>query len=303
MTEQHPPAENSQDTAGVASEQVPGTEPDTEPDMDSENKWDKTSGRIVLGIEYNGAAFNGYQMQSGDTRTVQVELEKALSEVADAPIRLTCAGRTDTGVHATGQVVHFDTPVERQHKAWLMGGNANLPRDISINWVRELGQDFSARFSATARSYRYILLNRKVRPALFQHNVAWVFEPLDANLMHEAAQCLLGEQDFSSFRSSQCQARHAVREMQQISIKREGEYVILDLTANAFLHHMVRNIMGTLLFVGRQEQPVEWVQQVLAARDRTQAGITAPPGGLYLVNVQYPESFGLPPSGWLPTIC
>ena len=258
--------------------------------------------RIALGIEYNGSAFNGYQLQSAGTRTVQGELERALSKVADEAIRLTCAGRTDTGVHATGQVVHFDTVVRRELKAWMLGGNTNLPRDISIHWVREVNPDFNARFSATARSYRYILFNRKVRSAVFQHNVAWSFEALDANVMHQAAQLLLGEHDFSAFRSSQCQAKHAVREMQEVSVKREGDYVILDIRANAFLHHMVRNIMGTLMVIGRGEQPVAWMQDVLHGRDRKRAGMTASAAGLYLVNVQYPEEHGLPESGWLPNI-
>jgi tRNA pseudouridine38-40 synthase len=258
--------------------------------------------RIVLGIEYNGSSFNGYQLQSTGTRTVQGELEKALSTVANEAIRLTCAGRTDTGVHATGQVVHFDTAVKRELKAWILGGNTNLPRDISIHWVRQVTQNFNARFSATSRSYRYILFNRKVRSAVFQHNVAWSFELLDENAMHQAAQFLLGEHDFSAFRSSQCQAKHAVREMHKISVKRHGDYVILDIKANAFLHHMVRNIMGSLMVIGRGEQPVAWMQDILQGRDRKRAGMTASAAGLYLVNVQYPEEYGLPDSGWLPNI-
>jgi len=258
--------------------------------------------RIVLGIEYNGSLFNGYQLQSTGTRTVQGELEKALSKVANEAIRLTCAGRTDTGVHATGQVVHFDTEVQRELKAWMLGGNTNLPRDVSIHWVRQVEDTFSARFSATSRSYRYILFNRKVRSAVFQHNVAWSFESLNENTMHDAAQLLLGEHDFSAFRSSQCQAKHAVRDMQKISVKRDGDYVILDIKANAFLHHMVRNIMGTLMVIGRGEQPVEWMREVLQGKDRRRAGMTASAAGLYLVNVQYPEEHGLPDSGWLPNI-
>jgi tRNA pseudouridine38-40 synthase len=258
--------------------------------------------RIVLGIEYNGSSFNGYQLQLTGTRTVQGELEKALSKVADEAIRLTCAGRTDTGVHATGQVVHFDTPVQRELKAWVLGGNTNLPRDISIHWVRQVDQGFSARFSATSRSYRYIMFNRKVRSAVFQQNVAWSFERLDANAMHQAAQLLLGEHDFSAFRASQCQAKHPVRDMQKISVKREGDYVILDIKANAFLHHMVRNIMGSLMVIGRGEQPVAWMQDILQGRDRKRAGMTASAAGLYLVNVQYPQEYGLPESGWLPDI-
>ena len=261
-----------------------------------------TMKRIALGIEYNGSLFNGYQLQSAGTRTVQGELERALSKVANEPVRLTCAGRTDTGVHATGQVVHFDTTVQRQLKAWMLGGNTNLPRDISIHWVRQVSDEFSARFSAVSRSYRYILCNRKVRSAVFQHNVSWSFEPLDATMMNAAAQLLIGEHDFSAFRSSQCQARHAVREMQAISVKREADYVILDIRANAFLHHMVRNIMGTLMVIGRGEQPVTWMQELLQAQDRKKAGMTAQAAGLYLINVEYPKEHGLPDSGWLPNI-
>jgi len=259
--------------------------------------------RIALGIEYNGSQFCGYQMQSEGTRTVQEELEKALSRVADEPIRLTCAGRTDTGVHATGQVVHFDTEVERELKAWMLGGNTNLPRDISIHWVREVNDDFSARFSAVSRSYRYLLYNRKVRPAIFQHNVAWTFSRLDETAMHEGAQHLLGEHDFSAFRASQCQAKHAVREMQSISVKRVADYIILDIKANAFLHHMVRNIMGSLMVVGRGEQEAKWMLELLQGQDRKCAGMTASAAGLYLVNVEYPAEHGLPDSGWLPDIC
>ena len=259
--------------------------------------------RIALGIEYNGSQFCGYQMQSKGTRTVQEELEKALSKVADEPIRLTCAGRTDTGVHATGQVVHFDTAVKRELKAWMLGGNTNLPRDISIHWVREVTEDFSARFSAVSRSYRYLLYNRKVRSAIFQHNVAWSFSRLDETVMHQAAQHILGEHDFSAFRASQCQAKHAVREMQSISVKRVADYVILDIKANAFLHHMVRNIMGSLMVVGRGEQKAEWMLELLQGQDRKCAGMTATAAGLYLVNVEYPSEHGLPDSGWLPDIC
>jgi tRNA pseudouridine38-40 synthase len=213
--------------------------------------------RIALGVEYNGCAFSGYQLQSHGTRTVQGELEKALSAVADRPIRLTCAGRTDTGVHATGQVVHFDAPVERELKAWMLGSNTQLPDDVAVHWVRQVDSDFSARFSAVSRSYRYILYNRRVRSAVFRPNVAWSYESFDADAMNEAAQLLLGEHDFSAFRSSRCQAHHANRVMQYIKVKREGEYLLLDIKANAFLHHMVRNIAGSLLCIGRGEKSVE----------------------------------------------
>ena len=182
-----------------------------------------TKQRIALGIEYNGSLFCGYQLQSQGTRTVQGELEKALSKVANEPVRLTCAGRTDTGVHATGQVVHFDTAAKRELKAWVLGSNTNLPYDISVHWVSQVNENFSARFSAVSRSYRYILFNRRIRSAIFQHNVAWSYELLDAGLMHSAAQNLLGEHDFSAFRSSRCQARHAIRVMQNITVKRQGD--------------------------------------------------------------------------------
>lgn len=258
--------------------------------------------RIALGVEYNGSLFSGYQLQTQDTRTVQGELEKALSIVADQPIRLTCAGRTDTGVHATGQVVHFVTPVRRELKAWMLGSNTNLPADVAIHWVRQVSDDFSARFSAVSRSYRYILFNRRIRSAVFSKNVAWSFKLLDEHKMNAAAQYLLGEQDFSAFRSSRCQASHAIREMQDISVKRDGDYLMLDIKGNAFLHHMVRNIMGTLIVIGRGEKPVEWMFEVLQGKDRRFAGMTASPAGLYLVNVQYPEQYGLPDSGWLPDI-
>ncbi len=256
--------------------------------------------RIALGIEYNGRLFSGYQLQTEGTRTVQGELEQALSKVADKHIRLTCAGRTDTGVHATGQVVHFDVSVKRELKAWMLGGNTNLPDDVAIHWARQVDEEFNARFSAISRSYRYILYNRRVRSAIMPHTVAWLYEPLDEKAMHTAAQFLMGEHDFSAFRSSKCQASHARRKMQSISVKREGEYVILDIKANAFLHHMVRNIMGTLLVIGRGDQPVEWMQKILQGRDRKKAGMTASAAGLYMVNVEYPEKYGLPTSGWLP---
>ncbi len=265
-------------------------------------KQKRTQNRIVLGIEYNGSLFSGYQLQSAGTRTVQGELEKALSKVANEPIRLTCAGRTDTGVHATGQVVHFDTAAKRELKAWILGSNTNLPRDISVHWVRQVNESFSARFSAVSRSYRYILFNRKVRSAVFQKNVAWSYEDLDENAMDLATQYLLGEHDFSAFRSSRCQANHAIRVMQNISVKRKGDYLILDIKANAFLHHMVRNIVGTLMVIGRGEQPVEWMREILQGQDRKCAGMTAPASGLYLVNVEYPKEYGLPDSGWLPIL-
>lgn len=256
--------------------------------------------RIALGIEYDGSRFCGWQMQSRGTRTVQQEIEKALSIVADSPVQVICAGRTDTGVHATGQVVHFDTRAERLDKAWLMGANAHLPDDVCIHWVRQVDSTFSARFSATMRRYRYVIQHRKARPALLAGRASWIHGPLDTEAMHRAAQSLLGENDFSSFRSSACQAEHAMRFIESISVNQEGHFVYIDISANAFLHHMVRNIVGSLLKVGQHEKPVSWIAEVLALKDRTRAGPTAPAEGLYLVAVQYPDKFDLPESGMLP---
>ncbi len=257
--------------------------------------------RVALGIEYNGSRFNGYQLQQVGTRTVQAELERAISMVANETVRISCAGRTDTGVHATGQVVHFDTTARRLLRAWVQGVNTQLPRDVCVHWAVEVNEDFNARFSATARSYRYILFMRKARPAIMASQIAWSFDTLDVVKMHQAAQFLLGENDFSAFRASRCQAKHANRCIHEIQIQQSGSYLLMDIRANAFLHHMVRNIMGSLMQVGRQERSVEWIAEVLKSRDRNQAGITAPSAGLYLVNVEYPEKYGLPhQTGWLP---
>ena len=256
--------------------------------------------RIALGVEYDGSRFCGWQMQSHGTRTVQHEVEKALSVVADSPVQIVCAGRTDTGVHATGQVVHFDTRADRLDKAWIMGCNAHLPDDVCIHWARQVNSAFSARFSATMRRYRYVIQHRKARPALLAGRATWIHGPLDTSAMHTAAQALLGENDFSSFRSSACQAEHAMRFVEAISVSQDGQFVYIDISANAFLHHMVRNIVGSLLKVGQNEKPVSWIADVLQLRDRTQAGPTAPAEGLYLVAVQYPDEYDLPKSGMLP---
>ena len=256
--------------------------------------------RIALGIEYDGSRYCGWQMQSHGTRTVQDEVEKALSLVADHPVQVVCAGRTDTGVHATGQVVHFDTHAERETKAWVMGVNTHLPDDVCVHWAQQVDADFSARFSATMRSYRYVIQRRAARPALYSHRVTWVHSDLDTGDMHEAAQVLLGKNDFSSFRSSACQSEHAMRFVKSIDISAEGSFVYIDIKANAFLHHMVRNIVGSLLKVGEGERPATWMGELLALKDRTQAGPTAPAEGLYLVAVQYPDEYDLPMSGNVP---
>ena len=265
------------------------------------NKTEQTQNcRIALGVEYDGSRYCGWQMQSHGTRTVQHEIEKALSIVADHAVRVVCAGRTDTGVHATGQVVHFDTHAERKLKAWVMGVNTQLPDDVCVHWARPVNEDFSARFSATMRSYRYVIQQRAARPALYSQRVTWVHNDLNTRAMREAAQALLGENDFSSFRSSACQSEHAMRFLQSIDVTTEGAFVYIDIQANAFLHHMVRNIVGSLLKVGTGERSVAWIAELLALKDRTRAGPTAPAQGLYLVAVQYPDEYDLPASGSVP---
>ena len=249
--------------------------------------------RIALGIEYDGTAYNGWQTQrTGDG--IQAVVEKALAEVADENINVTCAGRTDTGVHASGQVVHFDTSSDRSKRGWLLGANSNLPSDIAVTWARPVADDFHARYSATARRYRYVILNCRVRSALHRHRAWWVFEPLAAEHMHDAAQLLLGKHDFSAFRAAGCQASTPVREITSISVLRDQDWIVLDITANAFLQHMVRNIAGSLASVGAGNESVEWLSTLLASRDRKQGGVAAPPHGLTLVGVDYPSEFALP---------
>ncbi len=252
--------------------------------------------RLALGVEYVGTRYAGWQRQD-HAPSVQAELEAALSRVADHEVQVTCAGRTDAGVHATGQVVHFDTEAERELRSWVLGANANLPNDIVVRYAQRVPDTFHARYSARSRSYRYVVLNRATRPAIEAHRLAWIITPLDVARMQEAAGALLGEHDFSAFRAAQCQAKSPVRTISSFTIERHGDRVVFRVTANAFLHHMVRNLVGTLLAVGAGEQPPGWVAEVLAGRRRAQAGITAPAGGLYLVGVGYPAEFGLPSGG------
>lgn len=249
--------------------------------------------RYAIGLEYDGSEFLGWQIQRQEP-TVQGCVEQALSAVADHEARVTCSGRTDTGVHALCQVAHFDSPADRPERSWLLGMNSNLPAGISVLWVRKVEADFHARFSAYARSYRYVILNRWVRPALEARRMSWCRTPLDADKMQAAAQALLGEHDFTSFRARACQARHAVREIQQIAVQRSAEVVTLEVTANGFLYHMVRNIAGALMRVGTGEEEVSWVKTVLENKDRTTAAPTAPPEGLYFVGARYPAAFRLP---------
>ena len=254
--------------------------------------------RYAIGVEYDGSGFRGWQRLSRpgqpDSDTVQGALEAALSSVADAPVSTVCAGRTDAGVHARCQVVHFDSDAVRDPRAWTLGTTTRLPPSVSVLWCRPVDQDFSSRFSAVARRYRYRILNRQVRPALERQWLAWVWSPLDAAAMHRAAQALVGEHDFGAFRSAECEATHARRELQRISVVREGDLVTIDVQANAFLHHMVRNIVGSLLEVGRGTRPDSWIAEVLAGRDRTRAGPTAPAGGLVFLGPCYPRRWPLP---------
>jgi len=259
--------------------------------------------RYAIGLEYDGSKFLGWQIQRQEP-TVQGCLENALATVADHEARVTCCGRTDTGVHALGQVAHFDTPSDRPERSWILGLNSNLPPGVSVIWIREVDDSFHARFSAYSRSYRYLILNRWVRPAIQASTISWCRAPLDADKMHDAAQALIGEHDFTSFRAGACQARHAVREIHQVSVQREADTVSLEVTANGFLYHMVRNIAGSLLLVGRGEEVVGWVKDILEKQDRALAAPTASPEGLYFVSARYPERYGLPlstpafPRGW-----
>ncbi|MEY8204506.1 MAG: tRNA pseudouridine(38-40) synthase TruA [Bermanella sp.] len=251
--------------------------------------------RWVASVEYNGALFKGWQSQIHHPgKSVQAALEKAASKVANHPIKLVCAGRTDAGVHASAQVIHFDSHANRDARAWKMGINTNLPNGVCLNWVQAVDDDFHARFSAVSRRYRYFIMNRPIKPGLMHDQVTWWRRPLDAEKMHEAAQALMGLNDFTSFRASDCQANHPKRTMLDISVKRQGEWVVLEVCANAFLYHMVRNIAGVLLPIGQGSKPVAWCREVLQAQDRKQAGVTAPGGGLYFVDVDYPNYPDLP---------
>jgi len=250
--------------------------------------------KIALGIEYDGSGFCGWQVQEGDVRTVQASLEQAIGKVADHPVQVYCAGRTDAGVHGSGQVVHFDTPAVRPERAWVYGVNANLPKDICVLWAKPVSDEFHARFSARRRAYRYVIYCREVRPTFLAFRVTWSYRPLDVKRMAEAARHLLGEHDFSSYRAVACQAKSPVREIYRLDVTQQGDFIFIDAEANGFLHHMVRNIAGVLMAIGRGEHPAEWSRDVLEARDRTLGGVTAPPHGLYLSRVDYPPEFAIP---------
>ncbi len=249
--------------------------------------------RIALGVEYDGSDFSGWQAQNG-SRTVQETVEQALGKVADHPLRVVCAGRTDTGVHATEQVVHFDSDAPRSMRSWVLGTNSNLPHDVSVRWAQPVDDDFHARFEATARNYRYIILTRFTRPAILRRRVCWRHSELDIARMARGATHLLGEHDFTSFRALACQAAHPVRTIERLEVHGANGFCYVDVRANAFLHHMVRNIAGVLMAIGDGSREPDWTATLLAARDRSAGGVTAPAEGLYLVGVEYPPRFALP---------
>ncbi|KTD82378.1 tRNA pseudouridine(38-40) synthase TruA [Legionella waltersii] len=248
--------------------------------------------RIALVVEYDGCRYHGWQAQTG-LHTIQQALENALSKVADCAISVVCAGRTDTGVHATNQVVHFDCEKERTIRAWIHGANSFLPKDICVKWGKEMPDTFHARYSAISRRYRYVIYNSAIRPGLLRSNVTWQYRQLDHRLMHQGAQFLVGENDFTSFRSIECQSNTPMRNIHAIQVTRHNDLVLIDITANAFLHHMVRNIAGVLIAVGSGKHPVSWVEEVLKAKDRKLGAETAPSYGLYLAQVNYPSEFGV----------
>ncbi|WP_035054126.1 tRNA pseudouridine(38-40) synthase TruA [Andreprevotia chitinilytica] len=249
--------------------------------------------RYVLALEYDGRAFSGWQIQPQVT-TVQAELERALMQMAGHPVRAHAAGRTDAGVHASRQIVHFDTDAKRPITAWVRGVNSFLPQGVAVLWAKEVPDHFHSRFVATARHYRYLLLNHPVRPALWAGRVGWMHQPLDLDALRAAASLLLGEHDFSSFRAAECQAKTPVKTLTRLEMHAEGTLLYFDFSANAFLHHMVRNIMGALLHVAKGNRPPEWIAELLAAQDRSIAPPTFMPDGLYLAGVSYPPEYGLP---------
>ncbi|TEA70349.1 tRNA pseudouridine(38-40) synthase TruA [Allopusillimonas ginsengisoli] len=249
--------------------------------------------RVALGLAYDGSPWLGWQTQPGG-RTVQDTLESALSRFLARPASTICAGRTDTGVHAFTQVVHLDTDVVRRPESWVRGLNALLPDSIAIQWAQPVSDEFHARFSATARTYIYVIRNARVRSPMSHGKVGWVYHALQLDRMRNAAQRVVGKHDFSSFRSSECQAASPVRELAALDVEQCGEYFFFRFTANAFLHHMVRNLMGALVYVGQGKKDAEWMDELLAARDRCRAAPTFSPHGLYLAHVQYPVQFGLP---------
>ncbi len=252
--------------------------------------------RIALGLEYDGSAFAGWQSQP-QGNTVQDVLEQALAQIADAEVRVHCAGRTDAGVHAAAQVVHFETLAARPLNAWVRGSNAHLPDSVAVRWSRTVPEDFHARYSARSRSYRYVLFNHAVRPALLHGRVGWFHLPLDVDAMQSAAHYLVGEHDFSAFRAAECQAKSPVKTLHEATVSRLSDCIVFEFRANAFLHHMVRNLVGALVYVGKGKHPPEWIVEMLASRDRSLAAPTFSPAGLYLCGIDYEARWQLPMNG------
>ncbi len=257
--------------------------------------------RVALGVEYDGTRYAGWQIQA-DQATVQACIESAISVVANHPVKTVAAGRTDSGVHALQQVVHFDTNAQRSERNWILGINSNLPVDINIVWARPVGDEFSARFSALNRSYRYLIYNRVGRSSLQLNRMWWLFAPLDEHKMQAAADRLVGHHDFSAFRAKLCQANSPIKTVDNIIVTRHDNCIAIDITARSFLHHMVRNIVGVLVPIGQGDKPVSWATEVLESRDRSQGGITASPEGLYFINVTYPEKYALPKLSAFPVV-
>ena len=249
--------------------------------------------RIALGIEYHGAQYCGWQSQANGC-AIQDAVVAALTKIAEHPVQVVCAGRTDTGVHAIEQVIHFDTDAERPLSAWVRGTNANLANDIAVLWARSVGEEFHARFSAKSRRYCYILLNRPQRPALASHRVGWYYQTLDVDAMKSAAQPFVGRHDFSAFRSSECQAKTPTKTMHSFRIERCNDYILFNLHADGFLHHMVRNLVGSLVYVGSGRRDAGWITGVLKSGDRRLAAPTFSPDGLYLTRIEYDPGWGLP---------
>jgi tRNA pseudouridine38-40 synthase len=252
--------------------------------------------RIALGIEYDGSSYCGWQYQDG-VPTVQNTLEQALAKVANTSLRVITAGRTDAGVHATGQVVHLETEVVRSDYSWIRGTTRYLPDDVTVLWAKHVDDDFHARFSAIERRYQYLILNRRERPAILHRKVTWEYRPLDISLMQTAASFLVGKHDFNAYRAVACQAKSPVRDLRELCVERHGDFVVINARADAFLHHMIRNIAGVLCSIGAGEKSPAWAKEVLASCDRSSGGVTAPPDGLYLNEIKYPERFRIPSVG------
>lgn len=250
--------------------------------------------RYAIGIDFNGRGYRGWQTQQPGVKSVQETLEKAIGRVANHPVTVIAAGRTDAGVHASGMIAHFDSAAPRNERSWLLGVNTQLPEDIALRWITPVSDDFHARFRAVARRYRYVIYNHPLRSSLLAGMVTWHYHALDLAPMQEAARHLVGRHDFSSFRAIGCQARHPNRDVHFLTLVQKGPLIVLDIQADGFLHHMVRNIVGVLMAIGQGKAGPDWAREVLEARDRTLGGVTAPPDGLYFVDALYPEAFRLP---------